>query len=85
MKFVFIAKHRNVWPVAWLCDALGVSRSGFHAWLNRSPSARSAVTKLWANRSRQALSPVTEPMGRAVSGVICWQKVPNVDCIGSSV
>src|ERR1700750_75635 len=28
-------------PVAWLCDALGVSRSGFHAWLTRSPSARS--------------------------------------------
>lgn len=27
MKFVFIAKHRNVWPVAWLCNALGVSRS----------------------------------------------------------
>jgi putative transposase len=25
MKFVFIAKHRNIWPVAWLCDALGVS------------------------------------------------------------
>jgi putative transposase len=34
MKFVFIAKHRTIWPVAWLCDALGVSRSGFHAWLN---------------------------------------------------
>ena len=41
MKFVFIAKHRTIWPVAWLCDAMGVSRSGFHAWLNRSPSARS--------------------------------------------
>ena len=41
MKFVFIAKHRTIWPVAWLCDALGVSGSGFHAWLNRSPSARS--------------------------------------------
>src|SRR4029079_4718894 len=40
MKFVFIAKHRNVWPVAWLCNPFGVSRSGFHAWLNRSPSAR---------------------------------------------
>src|SRR4029078_9146453 len=26
---------------AWLCEAMGVSRSGFHAWLNRSPSARS--------------------------------------------
>lgn len=24
--------------MAWLCEALGVSRSGFHAWLNRSPS-----------------------------------------------
>ena len=41
MKFAFVAKHRAIWPVAWLCDALGVSRSGFHAWLNRSPSARS--------------------------------------------
>lgn len=41
MKFVFIAKHRTIWPVAWLCEAMGVSRSGFHAWLNRSPSARS--------------------------------------------
>ena len=41
MKFGFIAKHRGIWPVAWLCAALGVSRSGFHAWLGRSPSARS--------------------------------------------
>jgi hypothetical protein len=41
MKFGFIARHRTIWPVAWLCDALGVLRSGFHAWLNRSPSARS--------------------------------------------
>jgi putative transposase len=38
MKFVFIAKHRNIWPVAWLCNAMGVSRSGFHSWLNRSRS-----------------------------------------------
>lgn len=41
MKFVFITKHRSIWPVAWLCNALGLSRSGFHAWLNRTPSARS--------------------------------------------
>jgi putative transposase len=40
MKFGFIAKHLSVWPVAWLCEALGVSRSGFHAWLERGPSAR---------------------------------------------
>jgi putative transposase len=41
MKFAFIAKHRSIWPVAWLCEALDVSRSGFHAWLGRSPSRRS--------------------------------------------
>ena len=41
MKFSFIAKHRGIWPVAWICGALGVSRSGFHAWLTRVPSQRS--------------------------------------------
>lgn len=40
MRFAFVAKHRGIWPVAWLCEALDVSRSSFHAWLNRSPSAR---------------------------------------------
>jgi putative transposase len=37
MKFGFIAKHRSVWPVARLCEALGVPRSGFHNWLKRGP------------------------------------------------
>ena len=41
MRFAFIARHRSIWPVAWLCEALDVSRSGFHAWLTRSPSQRS--------------------------------------------
>jgi putative transposase len=40
MRFAFVAKHRSIWPVAWLCEALDVSRSGIHAWLNRSPSKR---------------------------------------------
>jgi putative transposase len=40
MKFVFIAKRRSIWPVAWRCDALGVPRLGFDAWLNRSPGAK---------------------------------------------
>ena len=29
MIFGFVAKHRGIWPVAVLCEALGVSRSGF--------------------------------------------------------
>ena len=40
MRFAFIAKHRHIWPVSWLCEVLDVSRSGFHARLNRPTSAR---------------------------------------------
>lgn len=39
--FAFIAKHRSIWPPNWMCDALGVSRIGYHAWFNRPPSQRS--------------------------------------------
>ena len=40
MMFSFVAKHRGIWPVALICEALGVSRSGFYAWLTREPSDR---------------------------------------------
>ena len=40
MKFSFIAKHRGIWPVGWLCGTLGVSRGGFYAWLTRPRSRR---------------------------------------------
>jgi putative transposase len=43
VKFGFVAKHRGVRPVGWLCEALGVSRSGFHAWLSRPTSPRAAT------------------------------------------
>lgn len=39
-RFAFIAKHRHICPVSWLCKVLEVSRSGFHAWLNRPTSTR---------------------------------------------
>jgi len=42
----FIAKHRGAWPVESLCEALGVSRSGFYAWLNRPRSARSLADEV---------------------------------------
>jgi len=40
VRFAFVAKHRGIWPAAWLCEALGVSRGGFHAWLTRPRCAR---------------------------------------------
>lgn len=64
MKFAFIAKHRPVWPVSWMCAALGVSRSGFHRartfWLRSDDGRyRSGVRSarpglgLWPSRLEQ--------------------------------
>jgi len=52
MRFAFIAKHRGTWPVAWMCGALGVSRSGFHAWLTRAPSKRARDDEMIGARVR---------------------------------
>ncbi len=50
--FGFIAKHRGIWPVSWMCEALDVSRSGFHAWLTRPPSARAQSDEVLGVRVR---------------------------------
>lgn len=40
MKFGFVTKHRGAWTVRQLCEALGVSRSGYYGWLTRPRSQR---------------------------------------------
>ena len=52
MKFGFIAKHRGTWPVRWLCEALGVSRGGFHGWLTRPRSARARSDEILTTKVR---------------------------------
>jgi putative transposase len=38
LTFQFIADHSEQWPVTWMCDALEVSASGYHAWTGRTDS-----------------------------------------------
>lgn len=40
MKFEFIRAEKAFYPLSVLCFVLEVSRSGFYAWCNRTPSAR---------------------------------------------
>lgn len=43
MTFAFIDEHTDQWPVAWMCEALEVSASGYYAWVSRADS----VTQKW--------------------------------------
>jgi len=52
VKFGFIAKHRGIWAVDWMCGALGVSRGGFYAWLRRPPSERSRTDEALSTKVR---------------------------------
>jgi putative transposase len=51
--FRFIAAERANHPVKTLCRALGVSRSGFHAWAARPPSKRAREDVLLLERIRE--------------------------------
>ncbi len=84
MRFEFIAKHRGIWPVSWICEALGVSRSGFHAWLVRAPSARARSDEEFGARVRASFTPAIGLAVRAGSGTIFWPKACHVVFIASN-
>ena len=51
MRFGFVAKHRGTWPLTMMCEALGVSRRGFYAWLSRPRSQRSPKDQVLGSQS----------------------------------
>ena len=53
MIFRFIAAKKAEHPIKTMCRVLGVSRSGFHAWQSRRPSARSLEDERLTERIRQ--------------------------------
>lgn len=54
MRFDFVAKHRVAWPVGLICETLGVSRSGFYAWLSRPRSLRSKTDEVMGTLVHQS-------------------------------
>ena len=54
MRFGFMAKHRGAWPVNVMCEALGVSRGGFYAWLSRPRSRRSLDDEVLGKQVQQS-------------------------------
>ena len=46
MRFAFIDAEKANFRITLMCRVLGVSRSGFHAWLARKPSKRSRDDEL---------------------------------------
>lgn len=85
MRFAFIAKHRGIWPVAWMCGALGVSRSGFHAWLTWAPSQRARDDEVIGSRIRASHIGSYRTYGaRRVWHDLLAEGISCVACIGSN-
>jgi putative transposase len=51
-RFAFVEREKAVYPVNLLCRLLGVSRSGFYAWVKRAPCRRRLADEVLAEQIR---------------------------------
>ena len=65
MRFGVVAKHRGVWPVLLMCEALDVSRSGFYAWLERPQRLLQPACGLAAERRQLPEAVNATPLRRS--------------------
>ena len=61
--FKLIDAERANYPVAMLCRALGVSKSGYYAWRSRPPSQRRRQNTLLTEKIREIHSRSRETYG----------------------
>jgi hypothetical protein len=66
------------------CEALGVSRSGFYAWMNRPRSQHSLDDKVLGGQVQHRFVGSDRTYGLAVSGMTCWRLVSAAACTPSS-
>jgi putative transposase len=74
MRFQFVAKHRGIWPVTWICEVLDVSPSGFYGWLNRPRSLRAQYDELLITDIHRSFSDSEETYGvrRVWPDLLSW-------------
>ncbi len=78
MKYAFMAKHRSIWPVRWMAQALGVSASGFYEWMARPESNRAHANRIVLAHIRESF----EASGRTYGSPRVWRDLRdwNVRC-----
>jgi putative transposase len=61
--FEFMSANRAEFPIATMARVLGVSRSGYHAWRSRPPSARAVEDKMLMKKVRTVHTTSRETYG----------------------
>ncbi len=74
MKYGFIAKHRGLWPLRWMCEVLDVSPSGFYSWLSRPPSRRAREDEMLVLQIRRSFAESAQSYGvrRIWPDLLAW-------------
>ena len=62
----FIQAENAFASVAWMCERLGVSTSGFYAWRKRAPSTRAKKSMRWASITKLPVVSTVPPNIRMV-------------------
>ena len=63
MKYAFMKRHRGQHSIRRMSEVLGVSRSGYYAWITREPSNRALANQTLLARIKQIHKEVMETYG----------------------
>ena len=74
MTSEFVKRNQTDYPVVTLCRILGISTSGYYAWLNRPPSARVQSDARLSKRIGHCISARVAAMGFPVSWKTCGRR-----------